>query len=220
MKIIEKYHVIIYILLVMCASIIILYKVSGYGKEKSIVIDRKNIVDEQVPTKDNLPTIDFEKLRKKYNNKDIKGAIRINGDKFEQIVFQTSNNTYYLTHNYNKKKTNGEIFLDKSQDIDTSKIKKLYGTGSKSSNVFKNYYNDLYYRNHKYLELETDKQIYVYEVLLVYSGDIDCDDFDINRLIKNSLYTYNLDFDENNEYLIIETLIDNKEISIVSKKVK
>ena len=220
MKIIEKYHVIIYILLVMCASIIILYKVSGYGKEKSIVIDRKNIVDEQVPTKDNLPTIDFEKLRKKYNNKDIKGAIRINGDKFEQIVFQTSNNTYYLTHNYNKKKTNGEIFLDKSQDIDTSKIKKLYGAGSKSSNVFKNYYNDLYYRNHKYLELETDKQIYVYEVLLVYSGDIDCDDFDINRLIKNSLYTYNLDFDENNEYLIIETLIDNKEISIVSKKVK
>ena len=220
MKIIKKYHIIIYIFLIMCASIIILCKLSDYRKSKSIVIERKNIVDEQVPTKDNLPTIDFDKIRKKYNNKDIKGAIRISGESFEKIVFQTDNNTYYLTHNYNKKKSGGEIFLDKDLNIDKSKIKVLYGNGSKDSLIFKNYYDEQYYNKHKYLELETDKEIYKYEVLLIYSGKIDYKKFDVNSIIKDSLYTYNLDFSEDNEFLIIETIIDNKEISLVSKKVK
>ena len=219
MKIFKKYNIIIYIFLIICATIIITYNVFEYQKTKSIVLERKNIVDEQVPTNDNIPTIDFEKIRKKYDNKDIKGVIRIDNENFEKVVLQTTNNTYYLTHNFSRKKKNGEIFLEANLDIDSSKIKVLNANGSKDSNIFRKYYDEQYYSKHKYIELETDKLIYKYEVLLVYSGSIDYKNFDIDKVIENSKYIYNLDFTKDNEFLIIEKTIDNKEISIVCKKV-
>ena len=54
----------------------------------------------------------MDALRKKYHNNDIKGAIRITDEKFEEIVFQTDDNKYYLTHDYRGKKNSGEIFIN------------------------------------------------------------------------------------------------------------
>ena len=219
MKTIKKYHVIIYIALIICTLIAIFINVLNYKKSKSIEIIRKPIVNEKTPVKDNIPTIDFEKLRKKYNNKDIKGAIRINNESFEEIIFQTNNNTYYLNHNYRKKKGSGEIFLDSKLDIDNSKIKIIYGSASKKSTIFKKYFDEQYYINHKYIELETEKLIYKYEVMLVYSGNLSYEVFNSQKVLNNSLYTYNVDFSDNDEFLIYSTVIDNKQISIVCKKV-
>lgn len=218
MKILKKYHVIINIFLIVVALLIIGFNLINYKKTKSIEIVRKKI-DDKTPISDSVPTIDFPALRKKYKNNDIKAAIRIKNDNFEEIVFQTNNNTYYLKHNYLMKKGNGEIFIDSKLDLDKSKIKVLYGSGSKKSDEFKKYYDEQYYANHKYIMLETEKTVYKYEVMLIHSGYLSYKSFDSNKILKNSLYTYNVDLNDDDEYLIINTTIKKEEVAIVCKKV-
>lgn len=218
MKILKKYHIYIYIFLVICAITIISIKLIDLKKTKAIEIERKEI-DDKTPISDTIPTIDFAKLRKKYKNSDIKAAIRIKNDSFEEIVFKTNNNYYYLNHNYLKKKGNGEIFIDYRLDLDNSKIKVLYASGSSKSKYFKRYYDEQYYTKHKYLELETEKIVYKYEVVSIYSKYISYKEFECKKILNDSLYTYNLDLDDNDEFLIINTTIDKKKIAIVSKKV-
>ena len=219
MKYITKYRLIVYVLLIVFTSIIVIFRFYDYDKNKYIEIKRKKIVDEKTPIANNTPTIDFETLRNKYNNKDIKGAIRISDENFEEIVFQGSDNNYYLEHDYRGKKDKGEIFIDYSQNIDNSKVKIIYGEGSSKTAILKKFYSDEYYKAHKYLELETDKLIYRYEILCVYNGHVDYNKFNIENIVKDSPYIYNIEYGENSEYLVFETKIDKNIISIISMKV-
>ena len=219
MKYIKKYHTMIHILLIICALLIVGIKVDDLRKPKSVEIERKAGTEEKVPTISDEPTIDFEKLRKKYNNKNIKGAVRISNEDFEQIIFQTDNNSYYLNHNYRGKKTNGEIFIDYRLDIDKSNIKVIYGEGTSIAEIFNNYYNKNYYEQHKIIEVESDKSVYRYEVVLLIEKKITHNDFDINNILKNSLYVYNEDIDNINDYLVIVNKKNNKYYSIICKKV-
>ena len=214
MKYIKKYQWLIYILLVICASSVVLFKFLDIQRPKAIVIERKNIVDGEIPTKDDLPTIDFDYLRKKYDNKDIKGAIRIDNSDFEEIVFQTKNNSYYLNHNYRGKKNGSEIFLDYRSDIDTSDLKIIY---SKNINMLKDYNNKEYYNEHKYIELETDKAIYKYEIVSILNDDIDYSKFKYSDIKYDVVY--NESVSDEDEFLIFKTYMDNDTICIISKKV-
>ena len=83
----------------------------------------------------------------------------------------------------------------------------------------KKFYSDEYYKAHKYLELETDKLIYRYEILCVYNGHVDYNKFNIENIVKDSPYIYNIEYGENSEYLVFETKIDKNIISIISMKV-
>lgn len=219
MEYIKKYRFIIYLILIISAVVIILVNINDKKKTKDILIQRKPIIEQEVPTANNLPTIDFDSLRKKYHNNDIKGAIRITDEKFEEIVFQNDDNKYYLTHDYRGKKTGGEIFINYKQNIDTSELKIIYGEGKKSTKIFKNFYDVEYYNNHKYLELETDKAIYKYEILTLYEDNIDYEKFDIEEITSKSKYKYDLNYNTEDEFLIFQTKIDGKIISIITKKV-
>lgn len=219
MKFIKKYKIYIYILIVILLVGFISFKIYDYQRTKSIEIDRKQIVDEKMPTKDNLPTIDFDSIRKKYSN-DIVGALRISDEKFEEIVFQAKDNDYYLNHNYRGKSGSGEIFIDSKLDINSSKIKVLYGQGSNKMNLFEKYYDSEYYKKHKYLELETDKVVDKYEIVSLVEDEIDYKKFDSENIVKKSKYIYNVEFTDDDEFLIIEFNKGNKVVSIISKKVK
>ena len=219
MEYIKKYKFIAFAVLILSAVAIIIVNINDKRKTKDILIQRKPVIEQEVPTANNLPTIDFDALRKKYHNNDIKGAIRINDENFEEIVFQTNDNKYYLTHNYRGKKTNGEIFIDYRQNIDKSTLKVIYGDSKKETSVLNKYTNVEYYNKHKYIELETDKAIYKYEVLSLFEGNIDFDKFDIDEIILNSKYKYNLNYSKDDEILVFRTKINNSIINIVSKKV-
>lgn len=219
MEYIRKYRFIVYTVLILSAVIIILVNINDKKKTKDILIQRKPVIEQEVPTANNLPTIDFDALRKKYHNNDIKGAIRIIDDNFEEIVFQRDDNKYYLNHNYRGKKTNGEIFIDYRQNIDKSELKIIFGEGKKETSILKKYNNVEYYNKHKYIELETDKAIYKYEVLTVYDESIDFNKFELDEIISNSKYKYNLNYTKDDEILIFNTKIDNKILNIISKKV-
>lgn len=220
MEFIKKYRVIGYLLLIILISMFITINYFNNKKAKEIIIERKTILDEQIPTKDDLPSIDFESIRKKYKNKDIKGALRITNEDFEAIVFQTDNNDYYLTHSYDGKKANGELFLDYRLNIDTSNIKLIYGQGSHKSKIIEKYLQEDYYKNHKYIELETDKLIYKYEIISVYEGNLNINKMDINHLINNSRIIYNKEFTEKGEFIIYQNTINNKVLSIIGQRVK
>ncbi len=220
MEFIKKYRIICYLLFIILISIFITLNYLNNDKAKEIIIERKPIVDEQIPTKDDLPTIDFESIRNKYHNKDIKGALRITNEEFEAIVFQADDNDYYLTHSYDGKKANGELFLDYRLDIDTSKIKLIYGQGSNKSNIIEKYFQEDYYKKHKYLELETEKLIYKYEIIALYEGKVNIKNIDINNLVNNSRIVYSKEFTSENEFIIYQSTINKKVLSIIGKRVK
>lgn len=220
MKILKNSYIIIVVILIIFSILFIGLNISKYRKSKSMVIYKKKIIDEQIPIKEDIPTIDFDKLKKMYHNNDIKGAIRIKNEDFEKIIFQTDNNTYYLNHNYMKKKGTGEIFIDSNLSINSSTIKVLNIKGTDYNKVFKKYYDEQYYVNHKIIELETEKLIYKYEIQLIYSGSLNYKNIDYNDLLNNSLYNYNSNITQEDELIIINCMIDNKEISIIGKKVK
>ena len=143
MKIFKKYNIIIYIFLIICATIIIAYNVFEYQKTKSIVIERKNIVDEQVPTNDNMPSIDFEKIRKKYDNKDIKGVIRIDNDceSLRLIDYDTSD---FLKELRAVSKSKKEDIINKMESSYFPKLKiSLINYFNKVSQIYKYSYEHL-----------------------------------------------------------------------------
>ena len=87
-------------------------------------------------------------------------------------------------------------------------------------NLFEKYYDSEYYKKHKYLELETDKVVDKYEIVSLVEDEIDYKKFDSENIVKKSKYIYNVEFTNDDEFLIIEFNKGNKVVSIISKKVK
>ena len=231
MKYIKKYRVIIYILIIAIIGTIGYINFTNKQKYTEIVIERKSD-GEVIPTETRQP-IDFEKMRKKYN-KDIVGALRIVDEDFEEVVFQSKDNEYYLHHNYKGKySVNGEIFLDYRTDVDTGKIKLIYGHSAPNyylpSNTFEKYYDAAYYKEHKYLELETEKGIYKYEIFSVYvetadftymNLNIDNDTYNsyLNKYKEKSLYDTEVGVEESDNILILQTCSNNSKYKNYEKK--
>ena len=125
-----------------------------------------------------------------------------------------------MNHNFLKKKGSGEIFIENNASLDKSKIIILNTKGTNCNEYLKKYNDEQYYLNHKYIEIESYEYIYTYEVISLYSGNIDSDNIDYEDIFKKSITTYSLDLDEEDNILIINSIINNKEISIIAKKVK
>ncbi len=204
----------VYILLIFIIVFLIGYNLNGLNKEKEIHIIRKELVNE-IPTKEDLPTIDFASIRKKYKNNDIKGAIRIANSNFEEIVFQNKDNDYYLNHRYNKKKGSGEIFIDYRNNIDSSKIKIIYISGSKKNNVLLNYFESN--KCNSIIEIETEKKIYKYELVTFYDKKIDYNKINYEEFNENDLC---VKINSDDELLIINNVQEKKISNIVMKRVK
>lgn len=212
MKSIFKYM--IYIVLIFIIVFLVGYNVENLKNAKEIHIVRKKVVNE-IPTKEELPTIDFALIREKYKNNDIKGAIRIDNTNFEEIIFQGKNNEYYLTHRYNKKKSSGEIFIDYRNKIDSSKIKYLYISGSKKNNVLINYMETN--KCNSNIEIETEKSIYKYELVTIYYKNIEYNNIDYDMLNNESLCMM---INNGDDLLIINNTKGKKVTNIVMKRVK
>lgn len=120
-----------------------------------------------------LPEVldDYKTLYNK--NKKLIGWLEIDDTIIEYPVMQTSNNEYYLDHNYNQEKdNNGSIFMDyqcraypRSQNII------LYGHHMKSGKMFgdlQKYAQESYYKNHSIIKFDTIYEKGVYQVMYVF----------------------------------------------------
>ena len=84
-----------------------------------------------------LLDIDFESLRK--INSDVKGWIKVNGTKINYPFVQTSDNSFYLNHSFDKSKNkNGWVFLDYRNNLNNPNQKNciLYAHNMKNQTMF------------------------------------------------------------------------------------
>lgn len=120
----------------------------------------------------------LEEYQTLYNkNKKLIGWLKIDDTNIDYPVMQTSNNEYYLDHNYNQEyDKNGSLFLDKDCDVvhrNTNLI--IYGHHMKSGKMFGNlnkYSSEEYCKNHSTIHFDTIYEKGTYEVMYVFRSRI------------------------------------------------
>lgn len=118
---------------------------------------------------------EYETLYSK--NKKLIGWLKIDDTNIDYPVMQTSNNEYYLDHNYNQEyDKNGSLFLDADCDVvhrNTNLI--IYGHHMKSGKMFGNlnkYSSESYYKDHANIQFDTIYEKGTYEVMYVFRSRI------------------------------------------------
>lgn len=120
----------------------------------------------------------LEEYQTLYNkNKKLIGWLKIDDTNIDYPVMQTSNNEYYLDHNYNQEyDKNGSLFLDKDCDIvqrNTNLI--IYGHHMKSGKMFgslNKYSSEEYCKQHSTIQFDTIYEKGTYEVMYVFRSKI------------------------------------------------
>ena len=124
-----------------------------------------------------LPDIlpEYETLYNK--NKKLIGWLKIDDTNIDYPVMQTSDNTYYLDHNYNQEyDKNGSIFLDYNCSVyprSTNMI--VYGHHMKSGNMFGNlqkYAKESYGKKHSVITFDTVYEKAQYQVMYVFRSQV------------------------------------------------
>jgi len=113
-----------------------------------------------------------------YNkNKKLIGWLKIADTNIDYPVMQTSNNEYYLDHNYDQEyDKNGSLFLDKDCNAafpNTNMI--IYGHHMKSGKMFGNlnyYAKESYYKGHPRIQFDTIYEEGIYDIMYVFRSRI------------------------------------------------
>jgi len=173
----------------------------------------------------------LEDLNKK--NSDVIGIIKIPGTNINYPVLRGENNDFYLNHDINKKKNSvGSVFMDYRNDILDNQIN-IY---AHSSNVYNAPFNELLnylkkdtFINYKKITLTTINENYNYLIFacLITSDNmhmklgLNNEDFieQLNYFKDNSIYTVNLDLNEENKIIVLQTCLleDNSYLLVVGR---
>ena len=110
-------------------------------------------------------------------NADVKGWIQIKDTNINYPVLQTTDNDYYLTHNYKKQKNKyGSIYLKNEVNIDDNNSNLiLYGHNMKDDKMFNNllkYEDQNYYEEHKEITLVTQKEERKYQIIAAFKSRV------------------------------------------------
>lgn len=117
-------------------------------------------------------------LSAKQENKEVIGWLSIDGTDISYPLLQTIDNTFYLTHNYKKEKSQyGSIFLHKNSVL-TNEFSNLiiYGhnmdNGSQMFSSLLDYTDKRFFNNHKTVKITTDTKEYVYNIFSVFKSKV------------------------------------------------
>jgi len=234
------------ILFIIIIFLLILVVLSFYLINKEKIIKHEEIIER---LQEKTTKIDYQQelnnLKRKYNNNDIVGILLIENTRFKEIIMQSTDNDYYLNYNINHKKDwKGQAFLDYRVNINENKKLIIYGHNSPNYQlpfkIFEKYYDKDYIKKHKYLYLQTEKTINIYEIFSVY---IEVSDWSYNNkmsfnteeeyynhilnLKRKSFYETEVNIEKDDEILIIQTCsthnkynnYENKFLLIIGKKI-
>ena len=183
--------------------------------EKSVEIDSTN--DEEHKYK-----VNFEKL--KQENSDTVAWLKVENTNIEIPVVQAKDNSYYLTHNFNKKyNVAGWVFADYKNKFDeTDKNIVVYGHNMRDDSMFgslKNVINEEWYDNkdNQYITFITENEYQTYQIFSIYVID-NTDDYlitnfssndsfisYINKSKERSIKDFNVDVTENDSIVTLST---------------
>ena len=178
--------------------------------------------------------IDFAKLKQK--NSDAIAWIKVNGTDIDFPVVKGTDNSYYLTHNFDKEKNKaGWIFADYRNKFDgTDKNIIIYGHNMKNGSMFaslkdvikEEWYNN---ENNKYIAVITENENCKYQVFSVYQTETE--EYYLQTNISNfkefvekikgrSKKNFNVDIKETDSILTLSTCADNTKYRVVLHAVK
>ena len=124
-----------------------------------------------------IPEI-LDEYKNLYNsNKRLIGWLKIDDTNIDYPVMQTTNNEYFLNHNFNQQSDrNGALFLDKDCDVlEPSTNLIIYGHHMKSGNMFgtlDKYSSEEYYKEHPVIQFDSIYEKGTYEVMYVFRSQI------------------------------------------------
>lgn len=211
--------------------IVIWYMNNQNNKKISDEIAEFVTVDE-TKEDDEKYVVDFEKLKEK--NSDVVAWLKVNGTNIETTVVKTTDNDYYLTHNFNKEYNSaGWIFADYKNKVDgIDKNLVIYGHNMRDDSMFgslKWVINEDWYNNedNKYITLITENETQVYEVFSVYQ--IEKEDYYIQTnfdtekefntfaqtIKKRSKKDFNVDVNKEDTVLTLSTCANNNKYRVV-----
>lgn len=180
-------------------------------------------------------------------NKKLIGWIKIDDTYIDYPVLQTSNNEYYMNHNFDQKEdSNGSIFLDTNCSIlprSTNLI--VYGHHMRSGRMFgqlNKYSSEDFYKEHKLIQFDTIYEKNTYEVMYVFRSRIYTEDaivfkyyqfYDaasetefnsyMREMAEMSLYDTGVTAEYGDELLTLSTCdyyTDNGRFVVVAKKIQ
>lgn len=201
-------------------------------QEAVIIQDNDNVKEEQTYK------VDFAALKE--INSDVVGWLEVPGTNVKYSVVKTSNNDYYLKHNFNKEyNSSGWIFADYNNKVDdTDKNLVIYGHNVKDNSMFgslKNILNEEWYNNEDNYNIKfiTENSNELYKVFSVYKIEVEdyyiqtefsssktFDNF-VKTLKKRSIKNFNEDVSAEDNILTLSTCANNNKYRIVlhAKKV-
>lgn len=169
-----------------------------------------------IMVKDIIYTEPFKEESKSFTfSYDIIGKINIPGTNINTYITKTSNNTYYLNHNYKKEKDKlGSVFIDYRNNLDD---KKLLIYGHNSNRLEKAPFKDLEkYKDHNffskhpyiYINIFNDK-LHLYKIFSInITKEGDYRHTKIN--FKNNEYiTYLKDLQKNSLYNTLVSVVEH-----------
>lgn len=205
--------------------------------DKTEVIENK--VDKSDPYWDyikmNLINVDFSELKK--TNNDTVGWIQVNGTNINYPFVQTTDNEYYLTHQFDKKFNGGGwVWLDyrnNSKEFDKNSI--IYAHGRQNKTMFGSLRNILTndWINNKdnyVIKLSTETENTLWQVFSVYRIPTTSDYLEIsfednnkflefaNMLKNRSQYDFGTNVSEDDKILTLSTCYNNDDKVVLHAK--
>lgn len=183
----------------------------------------------------NLINVDFKKLKER--NNDTVAWIQVGGTNINYPVVQTKDNSYYLTHSFDKKYTDaGWVFMDYRNDSNNfGKNTIIYAHARKDRTMFgslKNILTNDWYKdkNNHIIKLSTETENTLWQVFSVYhintetyyittSFKSDNDFKDFIKTIKNRTALYfNTNVTEKDKILTLSTCYNKKQKVVLHAK--
>lgn len=227
---------IVLIAVIIFSGIKIIEWIKSNKKNKDIMSEIKEnvVINNEMDSNNEEYKIDFAKLKQK--NSDAIAWIKVNGTDIDFPVVKGTDNSYYLTHNFDKEKNKaGWIFADYRNKFDgTDKNIIIYGHNMKNGSMFaslkdvikEEWYNN---ENNKYIALITENENCKYQVFSVYQ--IETEEYYLQTNISNfkefvekikgrSKKDFNVDIKETDSILTLSTCADNTKYRVVLHSVK
>lgn len=183
----------------------------------------------------NLINVDFSDLLK--INDEVKGWIQVNGTNINYPFVQSEDNSYYLTHSFDKSYNRaGWVFLDYRNNMNNlNKNTILYAHGRVDTTMFGSLKNiiksDWYSNSNNYIiKLSTEKENTLWQIFSVYhikttndyiQTSFDNDDIYLQflKLLQNrSIYNFNVELNSNDKILTLSTCYNSVEKVVLHAK--
>lgn len=146
-------------------------------------------------------------------NSDIVGWLEIPNTNISYPVLQGTDNSYYMTHNFNKQKAkDGSLFLDKDYNWNKPSTNLLiYGHNKRSSTEMfvglMDYKQESFYKEHSVIRFTTEKEDAVYDIISVFLSRV-------YYKYETDVFRYYFFIDANNRKEFDEYVSESKKASL------